>query len=158
MNRQEKCHKYCILSSLKPVWEALKLSNKEYAGNAGDMCRRLGFYSWVGKIPWRRKWQHSAVFLPGESLGQRSLVGYSPWGHRKVGHNSATKQQQQQLCLNSLSCCLFLFVPSKLFLFFPRFSLLFLWVIFKFLFPLLLYQLYIIFLFYWLFHNCNMHL
>ena len=41
-------------------------------------CRRPGFNSWVGKIPWRRKWQPTPVFLPGESHGQRSLVGYSP--------------------------------------------------------------------------------
>ena len=46
-------------------------------------CRRYkrhGFHSLVGKIPWRRKWQPSPVFLPGESHGQRSLAGYSPWG------------------------------------------------------------------------------
>ena len=34
----------------------------------------------VGKISWRRKWQLTPVFLPGESPGQRSLIGYSPWG------------------------------------------------------------------------------
>ena len=34
----------------------------------------------VGKIPWRRAWQPTPVFLPGESLGEGSLVGYSPWG------------------------------------------------------------------------------
>ena len=34
------------------------------------------------KIPWRRKWQPTPVFLPGESHGQRSLVGYSPWSRR----------------------------------------------------------------------------
>ena len=44
--------------------------------------RRCGFDSWVGKIPWRRKWQPIPVFLPGKSHGQRSLVGYSLWGHR----------------------------------------------------------------------------
>ena len=37
----------------------------------------------VGKIPWRRKWQPSPVFLPGESNGQRSLAGYSPWGGKE---------------------------------------------------------------------------
>ena len=42
----------------------------------------MGFDPWVRKIPWRRKWQSTPVFLPGEFLGQRSLVGYSPWGHR----------------------------------------------------------------------------
>ena len=35
---------------------------------------------WVGKIPWRRKLQLTPVFLPGKFHGQRSLVGYSPWG------------------------------------------------------------------------------
>ena len=45
-------------------------------------CRRPGFDPWVGKIPWRRKCQPALVFLPGESHGQRSLVGYSPWGHK----------------------------------------------------------------------------
>ena len=34
--------------------------------------------------PWRRKWQPTPVFLPGESHGQRSLVGYSPWGHKEL--------------------------------------------------------------------------
>ncbi len=36
------------------------------------------------KIHWRRKWQPTPVFLPGESHGQRSLVGYSPWGHKEL--------------------------------------------------------------------------
>ena len=53
-------------------------------------CRRHRFNPWVGKIPWRRKWQPTPVFLPGESHGQRSLVGYSPWSLR-VGYNLATK-------------------------------------------------------------------
>ena len=42
--------------------------------------KRHGFSPWVGKIPRRRAWQSTPVFLPGESRGQRSLVGYSPWG------------------------------------------------------------------------------
>ena len=45
--------------------------------------RRCRFDPWVRKIPWRRKWQHIPVFLPRESHGQRSLVGYSPWGHKE---------------------------------------------------------------------------
>ena len=44
--------------------------------------RRCGFDPWVGKIPWRRAWQPTPVFLSGESHGQRSLVGYSPWSHK----------------------------------------------------------------------------
>ena len=47
-------------------------------------CRRCGFDPWVGSIPWSRKWQSTLVFLPGESHGQRSLAGYSPWGHKEL--------------------------------------------------------------------------
>jgi len=39
--------------------------------------------SWVGKIPWRRKWQPTQVSLPGKAHGQRSLAGYSPWDHKE---------------------------------------------------------------------------
>ena len=39
--------------------------------------------AWVGKIPWRSKWQPTPGFLPGESHGQRSLVGPSPWGRKE---------------------------------------------------------------------------
>ena len=46
-------------------------------------CRKPGFDPWVGKIPWRRKWQPTPVFLPGESHGERSLVGYSPRGRKE---------------------------------------------------------------------------
>ena len=46
--------------------------------------RRLGSDPWVRKIPWRRKWQPTPVFLPGKFHGQRSLVGYSPWGHTEL--------------------------------------------------------------------------
>ena len=47
-------------------------------------CRRPGFYTQVGKIPWGREWQPTPVFLPGEFHGQRSLVGYSPWGPKEL--------------------------------------------------------------------------
>jgi len=50
-------------------------------------CRRPGFDPWVGKIPLRRQWQPTPVFLPGESHGRRSLVGYSPQGLKRVGHD-----------------------------------------------------------------------
>ena len=46
-------------------------------------CRRSRFNSWVGKISWRREWQPTPVFLPGESHEQRNLVGYTPWGHKE---------------------------------------------------------------------------
>ena len=69
-----------------PGW----LSGKESA----CQCRRCGFDPWVGKIPWRMSWQPSPAFLSGKSHGQRSLVGYSPWGLKRVGHDLVTKQQQ----------------------------------------------------------------
>ena len=45
-------------------------------------CRRPGFDPWVSKVPWRKEWQPTPVFLPGELHAQRSLVGYSPWGYK----------------------------------------------------------------------------
>ena len=67
-------------------------------------CKRRGFGPWVGKIPWRRAWQPTLVFLPGDSHGQGSLVdyspqgspvhgslvGYSPWGHEESYTTEAT--------------------------------------------------------------------
>ena len=49
--------------------------------------KRHGFNPWVQKIPWRRKWQSTSVFLPGKSHGQRSLVGYSLWGRQELDSN-----------------------------------------------------------------------
>ena len=46
-------------------------------------CRRHGVDPWIRKIPWRRKWQPTTVFLPGEFHGQRSLAGYSPCSHKE---------------------------------------------------------------------------
>ena len=46
-------------------------------------CRRHGFDPWVGKIPWRRKWQPTPIFLPGRSHRLRSLAGYSLWGRKE---------------------------------------------------------------------------
>jgi len=53
-------------------------------------CRRCRFHPCVGKIPWRRKWQPTPVFLPGKSHRQRSLVGYSPWGHKELNMTAHT--------------------------------------------------------------------
>ena len=46
-------------------------------------CGRPRFNPWVEKFPWRRKWQPTPVFFPGESHGGRILVGYSPWGRKE---------------------------------------------------------------------------
>ena len=52
--------------------------------------KRCRFDPWVGKIPWRRAWQPTPGFLPGESHGQRSLAGYSPQGCKELDTTEAT--------------------------------------------------------------------
>ena len=49
-----------------------------------NVRRRLGFDPWVGLIPWSGKWQPTRVFLPGKSLGQRSLKGCNPRGLKEL--------------------------------------------------------------------------
>ena len=70
---------YLLICSRLPRWPCGKES--------ACQCRRRKLDPWVRKIFWRMKWQPTPVFLPGESLGQRSLVGYSPCGCKRVGHN-----------------------------------------------------------------------
>ena len=60
---------------------------------------RLRFQPWVGKIPWRRKWQTTAIFLPGEFHGQRSLVGYSPQDYQESDTTKVTQHAQHYLFL-----------------------------------------------------------
>ena len=72
---------FSMLNWRLPWWLKFKdfpggSDSKESACNAGD----LGLIPGWGRFPWRRKWQPTPVFLPGESNGRKSLVGYSPWG------------------------------------------------------------------------------
>ena len=71
-----------------PRW----LNDKESA----CQFRRHGFDPWVRKISWRRKWQPTPAFLPEKYHGQKSLVGFSPWSHKRVRHHLVTKPQQQR--------------------------------------------------------------
>ena len=68
-------------------WRKDRLPTPVFLGFPGDkVCpqfRRPGFNPWVGEIPWRKAWQPTPVLLPGESHGQRNLVGYSPWDHKE---------------------------------------------------------------------------
>ena len=68
---------------------------KESACNAG-VC--LQSWTWFWSLDWEdpleNKGQLTPVFLPGKSQGQRSLVGYNPWGCKRVRHNLVTKQRQ----------------------------------------------------------------
>ena len=68
-------------------------SGKEYTCLC-RRCRQCRFGPWEGKIPWMRKWQPTPVLFPGKSHGQRSLTGYSPWGHRE---SDTTEQLNTQI-------------------------------------------------------------
>ena len=65
--------------------------------NAGD-TRDPDSDPWVGKIPWRRKWQPTPGVLPGESHGQRSLMGFSPWDHQESDTTELTHIHSTTLC------------------------------------------------------------
>ena len=76
MKTRKKMH--CIFTSWLPRW----LSSKESACQCSSHGK-CGFDPWVGKIPWRRAWQPTPVLVPGESHGQRSLVGFGPRGRKE---------------------------------------------------------------------------
>ena len=61
----------------------MALAVKNPPVNAGGI-RVKGLIPGLRRFPWRRKWQPTPVFLPGESHGQRSLAGYSLWGHKET--------------------------------------------------------------------------
>ena len=92
-----------------PWWASQgALMVKNPPANAGDM--RCGFNPWVRKIPWRRQWQPTPIFLPGEFHGRgiwRATV--HGLGAKRVGHNLVTKQQQQQQQNSSQSKTRFVF-------------------------------------------------
>ena len=76
---------------------------KESTCSAG-VKREWGFDLWVGRIPWRRKWQPTPGFLPGECHGQRSLEGYSPQGHRELDTSEWLAVSHFQTQLTFLLC------------------------------------------------------
>ena len=75
-----------------PWWLSGKESACQYRRCRFDPC---GFD--VGKIPWRKKWQLTPVFLPWRSYGQKSLVGYSPWGWKRIENDLAIKTQNKKI-------------------------------------------------------------
>ena len=66
------------LSSIPQLWQTFGLPCWLRWWSICLLYGRPRFDSWVGKIPWRRKWQPTRVLLPGKSHGQKSLVGYNP--------------------------------------------------------------------------------
>ena len=81
------CLRLTSVGSGQPSWPPLAHSvNTAPRVECAYQCRRhrsRGFNLWIRKIPWKRKWQPSLVFLPGKFHGQRSLAVYSPWGHKE---------------------------------------------------------------------------
>ena len=73
-------------------------SEKESACQC-NRCKRPRFDPWVERMPWRRKWQPTPVFLPRKSHGQRSLVGYSPWGHKESDMTEHFSAEATMCCL-----------------------------------------------------------
>ena len=81
-----------LISVTYPTWSASEVGNHQwFTGLPWRLrqwkiwlqCGRPRFNPWVSKISWRLEWLPTPVFLPGESHGQRSLVGCSPWGHKE---------------------------------------------------------------------------
>ena len=97
-------------------------------------CRILGFDPWLRKIPWKRTWQPTPVFLPRKFHGQRSLAGFSPWIIKELDRTQRLKSNNNNnFILYVLTTFSFLFVCLFAFLFF-----LFFYFIFLFFFHLLL--------------------
>ena len=85
-------------------------------------CRKCRFDPWIRKIPWRRKWQPTPVFLPGKFHGQKNLVGYSPWGCRELDTTEHTHKErrktvwtQMQVCM-CVCVCVYVCVGGQIFL------------------------------------------
>ena len=72
-----------IFNSSNVIWLPRWHSGKESACQC-KRRKRCTFSPWIGKIPWRRKWQLAPVFLPEKFHGQRSLAGYGPWGRKEL--------------------------------------------------------------------------
>ena len=89
------------LHTCSSLWRKCRLA-RWLSGKESCQCRKCSFDLWIGKIPWRRKWQPTLVFLSGKSHGQRSLVGCSPWGlrvrpdwaHMHAGENAFIRQDE----------------------------------------------------------------
>ena len=78
-------------------WNSCRLASQgasQVALVVKNLPANAGFIPWAGKIPWRRAWQSTPVFLTGESHGQKNLVGYSPCG-RKESNTTETASHTQ---------------------------------------------------------------
>ena len=83
---------FTSVSRLLPCMQAPGGSSGKESACQGRRQKRFNYDPWVRKLPWRREWQSTPVFLPGESHGQRSLVSYSPQGHTESDTTEATQR------------------------------------------------------------------
>ena len=97
----------CCWLPMRIIFSSTLGSIREFPGGANGKepachCRRRkrrGFDPWVWKIPWRRAWQLTPVFLPGESHGQRGLAGYSPWGRKESDRTERLSLSLPPMCV-----------------------------------------------------------
>ena len=91
---QDLCTCYAFCLELSPS-DYLPVLFRWFSGKESTCqrkrFRRLEFDPWIGKIPWRRKWQPIPIFVSGGFHGQRSLVGYSSWGRKELDTTEATE-------------------------------------------------------------------
>ena len=79
---------------------SLQLNNLQKKKNPPAKAGDPRFNPWDGKIPWRRKWQPTAVFFPEKSRGQRSLGDGSPLGHKRVGYDLVTNNNSPDIWIH----------------------------------------------------------
>ena len=91
---------FFFMSRVLPKW----CSGKESACQC-RRCKSCGYNPRVGKIPCRRKWQPTPALLPGKFHGQRSLVGYSPWGGKESDMTEHSTAQSIDIWWSSIYEC-----------------------------------------------------
>ena len=77
-------HEAITSPGLQMMYVSFGLTRWHSGMESACQCRKRRFDPWLRKIPWRRKWQPTPVFLPGKLHGQGSLVGYGPWGCKEL--------------------------------------------------------------------------
>ena len=109
-SRNEHTPFWCLRWNFKSFSHWRGFPGGTYGKELASQCRRHKgheFDPWVGKILWRRAWQLTPVFFPGEFHGQRGLVGYSPWGCKELGTAELTQYAhaycQWRTCLKKQS-------------------------------------------------------
>ena len=85
--KKEKIFHFSGSTDLQVLLNSWSLPGGSSGKEPACQCRRhkrCRFEPWVGKIPWRRKWQPAPIFLPGKFHGQKSLAGYSMWDRKEI--------------------------------------------------------------------------